>query len=85
MRKGPLLAAEVADIRNLQSDLLHDLPLDAVFQRLAGLDEASDQSVHIILEVSGVGEQNLIALQHGGYNGRCDTRIADEPAFRALP
>src|SRR5262249_43388568 len=59
MRERPRLAAEVADVCDLDPDLLADLAGHSLLQRLARLDEARERAVEGQREVAPAGEQDL--------------------------
>src|SRR5690606_41613643 len=61
VRKGPVLAAEVFQVTDLDIDLLHDLPTQRFHGRLAGLDEPGQGTEEAGSEVRRTGQQHLLA------------------------
>ena len=58
---GPGLRGKVADVGDAQACLFPDLAPDALFERLACLDEARHESVVTVAEGVGVHHENLVA------------------------
>ena len=64
-------------------DLLAQLAVDRLLDRLAGLDEARQHAVHAAREALPVGEQDLVAARHAHDRGRRDAREGEQVAGRA--
>src|SRR5690606_867744 len=83
MRERPRLAGEVADVAYSHADLLGHLALQALLERLAGLDEAGERAVHPGREVRAAREEELALPLDERHDGGRHSRIGGEPACRA--
>ena len=61
VRERPRLAAVVADVADLDADLLAHLADDGLLERLARLDEPGEAAVHRRPELHASGEQRLLS------------------------
>ena len=83
--KGPGLAAEVADILDLDRHFLGYLSMQGRFHRFAGFDKAGQRAVHPFGEAGGAGQQHLLAAGDQHDDARRDSRIPGQRAGRAEP
>src|SRR3546814_20607116 len=61
VREGPGLARHVADVGELDADLLRHLPVHRLLEGLTGLDEARDAAVHRYGEGPVAGQERFVA------------------------
>lgn len=80
----PLLTAEIADVRNLQSRFLVYFAPDALFERFASLHKAGHKAVKRFLEVAGMYEQCFRSPVNQYQDGGRDLRKDYFPAVRAF-
>ena len=84
----PGLAREVADVGDLDADLLLEFARHALLERLAGLDEAREHAVEAAREALCARQQDLVASRDAHDDGRRQARergvAADRAAARAL-
>src|SRR4028119_2270633 len=80
VREGPRLAAEVAEVLDLDPDLLAHLAVDRLFYGLTRLDEAGEHAAQPLREAGRAREQDLIPPPHADDHGRADPRGVHHPA-----
>src|SRR5262249_38489319 len=78
-----VLAADVADVRHVEADLLLHLAGHGALERLAVVDESRDERVASGGPAGLAGEQGAVAVAHEHDHRRVQVRIVLVPAARA--
>ena len=83
VRKGPRLAAEVAQIGDLEAHFLGDFPVYRLFDGFAGLHESRERGEHRRRPRHIARQQHLFALAHQHDDARRQARVDRQAAVRA--
>src|SRR5262244_3595008 len=83
-RERPILAADVADVLDVDADLLLDLAGDTALQRLAVVDEAGHERVSIGRPAGLAREQDALTVADEHDGRRMQMRIVLVAAARTL-
>ena len=68
----------------LQSDLLHDLPVHGLFNRLPDFCKSGNQCIFLIAAPRIASQENLISLCHTDDHCRTDLRVLHQSTARAV-
>src|SRR3989442_2223182 len=81
-REGPVLAADVRDVRHVDSDLFLHLARHGALERLTVVDEAGDERIAVRRPDGLPREQHAVAVTDDDDDGRMQVRVVRVPAAR---